>query len=273
LIPELSATTEVEGKLCKYKHLTSLTKFNDGLGGFLAIVTMPDGAEERADFERLKEGLALDCPSGQFLSFRRARQFHFINFRSYLAKEGRWRVKWRTWSFWLKRLLDEGLPEVIPSREVVVTAQKAPSLDSTDQAILAEISRGEWRLRQLREKLRIGSNVLASKMKRLRREKLIQDEVVLRHIGLEEPAYLLFHVSTEEANLLVAGLNELPFHVSVELEGDRSGLFATVYLPQGDGSVMGRHLRKQLPNTPLEIRFGTQIPLRQRPFPPVEISG
>ncbi|MFX1476099.1 MAG: hypothetical protein ACFFCO_11570 [Promethearchaeota archaeon] len=273
LTPEPSAEMELLEQLRGYKHLTSLIQFNDGLGGLIAVITLTDGAAERADMKRLKQALKAHCLPDQLLSFRRTRRFHFINFRSYLVKEGRWRVKWRAWSLWLKRLLDEGLPKILPSREIVVKAQKAPTLDSTDQAILTEISRGEWRLRQLREKLRIGSNVLAAKMKRLRKEKLVQDEVVLRHIGLEETAYLFFYVSTEETDLLVAGLNELPYHVSAELEGDKRGLFTSLYLPQGNASMMAGHLRQQLPNIPLEIRFGTQIPLSQRHFPPYEFLG
>lgn len=269
LSPELGVKAEVQEKLHRYKHLSSLVQFIDGVGGFMATFSLPSESKEKADLDLLEKELRPICLPEYFQQFRGIRRLHFVNFRSYSQKRG-WQIKWRTWVLWLKRMLDEGLPEILPSREKVIVAQKAPSLDNTDQAILAEISRGEWRLRQLREKLRIGTNVLAAKMQRLRREKIIQDEVGFRFIGLEETAYLLFYGQVEETDLLIAGLNELPYHISTELEGDKEGLFTILYLPRGEVSTMARQLRKHLPKIKLEIRYGTQIPLSVRHFPPLE---
>ena len=93
----------------------------------------------------------------------------------------------------------------------------------------------------------------------------------LQFIGLQETAFLLFYGEAEETALVIAGLNELPFHDSIELEGDNHGLFATIHLPLGDVSTMARYLRKYIPGLKMEIHFGAQIPLILRYFPPQEI--
>ncbi len=272
LTPKHGAEEEVLEKLRRHKYITSLIHFVNGMGGYMATFTIPDEVKGNTELDLLKKELSSISLPGTLLGFRRMRRLHFVNFRSYLAEKGGWHVKWRTWALWLRRMLEEGLPDVLPAREKVVIPQKAPALDSKDHAILAEISRGEWRLRQLREKLRIGSNTLAIRMKRFRREKIIEDEVGLRFIGLDDAAFLLFYGGAKETSLLIAGLNELPFHVSAELEGDKRGLFTTLYLPQGTSSTLARYIRMYLPKSHLEIRFGIQIPLTLIHFPPQELQ-
>jgi DNA-binding Lrp family transcriptional regulator len=268
MTPKPTQKLDLLEKLRKNEQLSALKELVDGERGYLATFALPDNPESKASLEGLKKELRPLCLPDQFTSFSVKRRFHFINLRSYSPKKGRWDMNWRAWSLWFKRMLQEGLPRILPHREEIVEAEEAPTLDQTDQAILTEISRGEWRTRQLREKLRIGSNVLAARMRRLRRERLIKDEVGLRFIGLDDTAYLIFYGRPEEMILLVAGFNELPSHTTAEVDGEKNGLLTTLHLPTGDAVTMAHYLRKHLPSLPLEIRFGIEIPLTYRYFPP-----
>jgi len=273
-VPLQGREREVEDLLRNSEFLFSLARFVDGKGGYIAILVGPDNISTKNKLESLKERVKGVTEAESCMLFRRVRRYRNVNFRTYSWQRGQWEINWQAWAAWMKRiLLEQGYSDVI-SLEIPdmvgreEEGSKGISLDERDWTIIREVWSGEeWRVRQLRSKLRMGQNELVKRLKRLRGEGVIVDYAGVSHIGLSETAYLLVRGNPVELRPLIAALNELPYHVTAEVEGDVRGLFSILLLPSGHASHMAHQLRRHLPDLSAEIHLGVKIPVTYWEFP------
>lgn len=270
LVPRRTLEEKALEILRRYPYLYSLTELIDGLGGYIATLVLPFWLDIEKEMQRIRGLLEQLCQPNRFLCFKRTRSYRHRNFRHYSLSDNDWRIPWQSWTLWLKRILEHS--ELSSVSEVMTKlnsrrTEKPAALDEIDWAILKEVWDGESRARQLRQKLGIGSLQLQERMQRLREKGVIMTSVGVLCVGLSEPVFLLIHGNPKKLWSLIAAFDELPFHVTVEAEGDINGLFSVLTLPRGQGTAFAHQIHKHIKENQIQLHLGRRIPLSYFEFP------
>lgn len=250
-------------RLVKVPFFFSMIPLYGDLGQIVAYFILPKTKYAKKKINEIAESIA---KNNRYISMPVDSSSTFYNLSSYNTHLQKWDLNIDAWTNWLIMMIKEKTWTVLHNGYDFikpVNLDLLQKLDIKDLQILSEIFNKDMSLRILRKKLKMSTNTLIERIKKLKYLGILYKKATLSPIGLTECLFIMAQGYQDRIIPLFVAFKELPkFSFSITLDtNNKMRLYALLELPSGTSIRIAKNLIENASKyyEELYINFGGPI--------------